>query len=104
MNGTIAIGSMVVGIFAGVAAGRILSVVGNRRDEDPPASDGTDDVDPVLAVLSAAPIDDEPVTEDDDRAIAEGWRAYRAGQTISADEAKRSLAGAKDGSDRAIPV
>ena len=28
--------------------------------------------DPVLAMLESAPIDDEPVTEDDERRIAEG--------------------------------
>jgi hypothetical protein len=45
--------------------------------------------DPVLAVLAQAPDDDEPVSAEDERAIAEGWAAYRRGEVEAAADAKR---------------
>jgi hypothetical protein len=52
------------------------------------------DDDPTLAFLNNAPIDDEPVTEDDRQAIAEALRARQDGTTVPAEEAKRrTLAG-----------
>jgi hypothetical protein len=53
--------------------------------------------DPVLALLEAAPIDDESVTEDDERHIAEGWQAYREGKIVSAEGAKLECHGAIEG-------
>jgi hypothetical protein len=47
------------------------------------------DHDPVLAMLAAAPIDDEPITDDDRRHIEEGWQAYREGRVVSSEEAKQ---------------
>lgn len=47
--------------------------------------------DPVLRALEEAPVDDEPVTEEDRAAIAEGWADYHAGRGLSAEEAKRQL-------------
>lgn len=43
--------------------------------------------DPVRAALDAAPIDDEPETEDEARAVAEA----RGGKVVSHAEAKRRL-------------
>ena len=42
-----------------------------------------DDQDPVLAMLARAPVDDEPVTDDDRRHIAEGWQGLWDGQVVS---------------------
>lgn len=65
--------------------------------------------DPVLAMLAAAPVDDEPVTDDDRRHIAEGWQAYREGRVVSSEEAKPACLDLKDdngrmGANQAIPV
>jgi hypothetical protein len=51
----------------------------------PPESDH----DPMLAMLAAAPVDDEPITDDDRRHIDEGWQAYREGRVVSSEEAKQ---------------
>ena len=65
--------------------------------------------DPVLAMLAAAPVDDEPVTDDDRRLIAEGWQAYQEGRVVSSEEAKQACLDAKGDAGRreanpAIPV
>jgi len=65
--------------------------------------------DPVLAMLAAAPVDDEPVTDNDRRHIAEGWQAYREGRVVSSEEAKQACLDAKGDTGRkeanpAIPV
>ena len=65
--------------------------------------------DPILAMLDAAPIDDEPLTDDDRRHIEEGWEAYRNGQVFSAEEIKRVCLDAKSDkrsleTKRAAPV
>jgi len=39
------------------------------------------EADPVLALLAAAPVDDESVSLDDARYISEGRQAYTSGQT-----------------------
>lgn len=57
--------------------------------------------DPVLAMLEAAPIDDEPVTDDDRRHIEEGRQAYRLGLTVSAEEIRQALFTADFGQNRA---
>jgi hypothetical protein len=56
--------------------------------------------DPVLAMLAAAPVDDEPVTDDDRRHIAEGWQAYREGRVVSSEEAKQACLDAKGDTGR----
>lgn len=42
--------------------------------------------DPMLAVLEAAPFDDEPYTTDDRAASEEGWAAYQQGKAVSVAE------------------
>ncbi|MGI8944914.1 MAG: hypothetical protein ACR2GL_01570 [Thermoleophilaceae bacterium] len=42
--------------------------------------------DPMIEFLDNAPIDDEPETEEERRAVAEGYEALRRGETISLDE------------------
>ena len=42
--------------------------------------------DPMVAVLEAAPFDDEPYTEDDRTASDEGWEAYQHGEAIKVGE------------------
>lgn len=49
--------------------------------------------DPVLAALKSAPVDDEPVTEDERAAAAEGWDDYRAGRVVSHEAIKREFGG-----------
>ena len=45
--------------------------------------------DPVLAAFRDAPADDEPWTEEDEAAAAEGRADLAAGRTVSLDEATR---------------
>ena len=45
--------------------------------------------DPFLELLESAPLDDEPVTEDDLRSLEEGRAANRAGRTTASEEVKR---------------
>ena len=47
--------------------------------------------DPLLRTLMEAPIDDEPVTPEEEVAVREAWEEYLRGETISAEEAKREL-------------
>lgn len=47
------------------------------------SNDATEHQDPELAILMQAPIDDEPLTADDERSIVEGWAAYWAQEYLS---------------------
>jgi hypothetical protein len=47
--------------------------------------------DPLRAVLDAAPVDDEPVTDDDLAAIREGLEERAAGKVVAHEEVKRLL-------------
>jgi hypothetical protein len=47
------------------------------------------DQDPVLALLATAPVEDEPVSEDDRKHIADGWQAYRDGRVMTEEEVKQ---------------
>jgi hypothetical protein len=47
--------------------------------------------DPVLAAFRDAPLDDEPWTEEDEQAAAEGRADVAAGRTVSLDEVMREL-------------
>ena len=46
---------------------------------------------PVIAAFRDAPEDDEPWTEDDEAAVAEGRADLAAGRTVSLDEAMREF-------------
>ena len=58
------------------------------------------DQDPVLAMLASAPVDDEPITDDDRRHIEEGRQAFRAGRVVSSEEARRACLDGKGEPDR----
>lgn len=45
--------------------------------------------DPIDEALAAAPYDDEPLTEEDRRAIEEAEEDIRAGRVVSHEEVKR---------------
>jgi hypothetical protein len=45
----------------------------------------------MLAAFLAAPIDDEPVTEEEGRAVGEARAAYRRGETFTLDEIRDEL-------------
>jgi hypothetical protein len=47
--------------------------------------------DPVLRAFDGAPVDDEPWTEADETAAAEGRADLAAGRTVSLDDAMREL-------------
>lgn len=47
--------------------------------------------DPVALACALAPDDDEPVTDADRAALAEGWADYAAGRGVSAEDVKREL-------------
>jgi predicted transcriptional regulator len=51
--------------------------------------------DSLRLALDAAPLDDEPVTEDDLAAIREGFEEQARGETVSHDEVKLLLHEAK---------
>ena len=47
--------------------------------------------DPFIRFLNDAPFDDEPVTPEEEEAVAEAREDIRQGRTISLDELKRQL-------------
>ena len=47
--------------------------------------------DPLRRALETAPVDDEPLTDDDRAAIREGRKEYAQGESVSHDEIKRLL-------------
>jgi hypothetical protein len=47
--------------------------------------------DPMLRTLMEAPLDDEPLTADDEAAIAEGQAEIDRGEVVNLDEVKRQL-------------
>lgn len=51
--------------------------------------------DPVLKALKNAPWDDEPLTEEDIKALEEAHEDVKAGRIVSHEEAKRLLLGKK---------
>ena len=57
-----------------------------KRTTEP--SDISEQEDPVLAFLARVPIDDEPLTADDECAIVEGWATYRRGEVEPATDAQ----------------
>jgi hypothetical protein len=73
---------------------RATQIVWSERQ---PSENGQD---PVLAMLEAAPVDDEPVTDDDRWHIEEGRRAYRSGQVLSAEEVRRGCLGIRGDKNR----
>lgn len=60
-------------------AKRALSLVKKERE------------DPVIAAFRDAPEDDEPWTEEDEAAVAEGRADIAAGRTVSMEEVKREF-------------
>ena len=50
-----------------------------------------DTADPLEQLLDNAPEDDEPLTGEEEAAIEEGLEAYRRGDYLTAEEAKRDL-------------
>lgn len=64
-------------------------MIGKRH----PAPDSTGDAehDPLLRSLLNAPIDDEPLTPEEEEAIAESYEDLRLRRTVSAAEARREL-------------
>ncbi len=48
--------------------------------------------DPLTALLDTAPIDDEPVTPEEDEAVAEARAEIARGEVISAEEIRREFA------------
>jgi len=48
-------------------------------------------VDPVIAAFANAPVDDEPWTEEDEAAAAQGRADFEAGRTISLEQLRREL-------------
>lgn len=57
-----------------------LAYIARRRERDP-----------VFEAFDNAPLDDEPVTEEEERALEESRAAYRRGETYTLDEIKREL-------------
>ena len=48
-------------------------------------------VDPMLAAFLAAPIDDEPVTEEEERAVEEAREEYRRGEAVPLNEVRHEF-------------
>ena len=49
--------------------------------------------DTMLRTLCLAPYDDEPVTPEEEAAVAEAWEDVKAGRVVSHEEARRRLLG-----------
>jgi len=81
-------------------AGRIKQIARSQIERWTWREQGSENDDPVLAMLAKSPIDDEPLTADDIARMEQGWDAYQRGETISAEEAKRACRGAKDATSR----
>jgi hypothetical protein len=47
--------------------------------------------DPVVRALMNAPIDDEPVTQEEEEAVRESWEDHKAGRVQSLDEIEKEL-------------
>lgn len=47
--------------------------------------------DPMMQKLVEAPYDDEPLTEEDEAALAEGWEAFARGDVYSDEEVRHQL-------------
>lgn len=47
--------------------------------------------DPFIRELMAAPFDDEPVTEEEEAGVREGWEDYKAGRVQTLDEVREEL-------------
>ena len=47
--------------------------------------------DPVQLALLAAPVDDEPVTDEDRRDIEAAREEYRRGETLSTEDVRRAM-------------
>lgn len=67
-----------VELFTEEEAARALQLLEERED-------------PVIAAFRDAPVDDEPWTDEDEAAAAEGRADLAAGQTVSLDKAMREL-------------
>ena len=50
-----------------------------------------DTADPLTRLLDNAPGDDEPLTPEEEQAIEDGMAAYRRGDYLEAEDAKREL-------------
>ncbi len=61
-----------------------------------------DQPDRILTLLENAPVDDEPVTEDDRLQIAEGWEAYRTGRLVLGEEATHACLEADEGANGTV--
>ena len=57
-----------------------LAFIASRRERDP-----------IVEAFENAPLDDEPFTEEDERALEDGREAYRRGETFTLDELRREL-------------
>lgn len=52
-----------------------------------------DTAEPVERLLATAPEDEEPLSQEEESAIAEGWEAYRRGETRPWARVRDELAG-----------
>jgi hypothetical protein len=52
-----------------------LAFIAHRRERDP-----------MIEAFENAPLDDEPLTEEDERALDEARAAYRRGETVPLDQ------------------
>ena len=57
-----------------------LAYIAQRRERDP-----------VIEAFENAPLDDEPVTEEEERALEESREAYRRGETYTAEQIRQEL-------------
>lgn len=53
---------------------------------------GRRELEPVIALFENAPLDDEPVTEQEERALEEARAAHRRGETLPLDQIRDEFA------------
>jgi hypothetical protein len=70
----------VVDELSELEAEQMLELIARRRERDP-----------VIEAFENAPIDDEPITEEEERAVEEAREAYRRGETYTLEEIRREL-------------
>lgn len=59
--------------------------------------------DPFLAALAAAPVSDEPYTDEERAASEAGWQDYLRGDSMPLEEYLRALADDRETDDGGIP-
>jgi hypothetical protein len=73
----------VAGAVSEQEAEAALAAIAHHREQD---------TDPLVAMLDAAPEDDEPTTSEEEAAVRKARAEYRRGEVFDAEQIKREIA------------